>query len=217
MDKGSVFYDNTSKSPFPSRVHLWLVGLGIQVHFIEVPPPLKQAKVERSHQTMDKQVLKSKGYKSWKQLFEKSNYRRQRLNTALPCASLSNQAPLEVYPEAIHSGRPFFIEQEYQNFNMDKIYHLLSQYTWYRNVSKDKTISIGGYVYYLKKAKPGSQVKIKFSKRTRLFIFRNVKERLLAKLAPKGISKETLSANSQKELIFMKRKLHTSKDFPLKT
>ncbi len=28
MDHDSVFYDNTSKSPFPTRIHLWLLALG---------------------------------------------------------------------------------------------------------------------------------------------------------------------------------------------
>jgi len=29
VDRDSVFYDNTSQSPFPTRFHLWLVALGV--------------------------------------------------------------------------------------------------------------------------------------------------------------------------------------------
>ena len=217
LDKDSVFYENTSKSPYPSKIHLWLTSLGIKVIFITIPPPLKQAKVERSHQTMDRQTLRGQSFKYWKQLFQKSNYRRQRLNNALPSRSLGGRAPLQVYPEAIHSGRFFSVEKEYELIDLKKVDSLLSQYTWYRKVSKDKTISMGRHIYYIKKAKPLSQVKIKYSKKTRLFIVRDVKERLLAKLTPKGLSKEEIIASSSKDLISMMKKILRSRDFPLKT
>ena len=57
VDKDSVFIDNTSKSPFPSRVHLFLIALGIKLCFIQLPPPQKQAMVERSHQTMNRHAM----------------------------------------------------------------------------------------------------------------------------------------------------------------
>lgn len=46
VDKDSVFIDSTSQSPFPSLVHLFLVGLGIELCFIHQAPPAKQAMVE---------------------------------------------------------------------------------------------------------------------------------------------------------------------------
>ena len=216
LDKDSVFYENTSKSPYPSKIHLWLTSLGIVVNFITMPPPMKQAKVERSHQTIDRQTLQGQRFKYWKQLFEKSNYRRQRLNNALPCRSLGGP-PLKIYPEAIHSGRPFKVEKEYQLVDLKKVDHLLGQYNWYRKVSKDKTISLGRHIYYIKKARPLSQIKIRYSKITRLFIVRDVKERLLAKVKPKGLSKDEIIASTAKDLIPMKNKIFRSRDFPLKT
>jgi len=46
VDKDSVFIDSRSTSPYPSKIHLYLIGLGIKLCFIEVAPPLKQAMVE---------------------------------------------------------------------------------------------------------------------------------------------------------------------------
>jgi len=37
FDHGTVFYDNTSPSPFPTRLHLWLLALGIDVCFTRHP------------------------------------------------------------------------------------------------------------------------------------------------------------------------------------
>jgi len=214
LDKASVFIENTSKSPYPSKIHLWLTALGISVVFITLPPPLKQAKVERTHQTIEKQVLKGQAYKNWGQLFRKAKQRRKRLNETLPCRSIGKKAPLQAYPEAKHSGRAFSVEQEYQLIDLKKVDQLMSQYIWYRKVSKDKTISMGKNIYYLKKAKPLSQVKIKYSKITRLFIVRDGKDQLVAKLTPKGLSKEEMIGYTSKELKLMKKKILKAKDFP---
>ena len=33
LDHGTVFYDNKTPSPFPTRLHVWLIALGVQVRF----------------------------------------------------------------------------------------------------------------------------------------------------------------------------------------
>ena len=43
LDHESAFYDNTSLSPFPTRLILWLVALGVAVVFIQKAPPLAHA------------------------------------------------------------------------------------------------------------------------------------------------------------------------------
>jgi len=95
VDKDSVFYENKSKSPFPKLFHLWLVGLGIDLCFITQPPPYKNAVVERSHQTLDRQVVKGQSYQDWKQFFLFCNKRRKILNEKLPSKSLGKKAPLQ--------------------------------------------------------------------------------------------------------------------------
>ncbi len=43
LDHGTVFYDNTTPSPFPTRLHLWLLALGIQVRFTSKRCPTDHA------------------------------------------------------------------------------------------------------------------------------------------------------------------------------
>jgi len=57
VDHDSVFFDNLSKSPFPTHFHLWLVALGIELSFGRMGRPTDQAMTERSHQTWQHQVL----------------------------------------------------------------------------------------------------------------------------------------------------------------
>ncbi len=64
LDHGTVFYDNTTPSPFPTRLHLWLLALGVQVRFIRKRCPTDHAVIERTHQTMTAQALLGQTYPS---------------------------------------------------------------------------------------------------------------------------------------------------------
>jgi hypothetical protein len=57
FDHGTLFFDNTTTSPFPTRLHLWLLALGIDVRFTRIRRPTEHAKIERLHQTMTLQAL----------------------------------------------------------------------------------------------------------------------------------------------------------------
>src|SRR5260370_1206633 len=57
FDHAMVFYDNTSPSPFPTRLHLWLLTLSIEVNFIRKRCPTDHAKIELVHQTMTLQAM----------------------------------------------------------------------------------------------------------------------------------------------------------------
>jgi hypothetical protein len=214
VDKDSVFYENNTKSPFPSPLHLWLTALGVQLCHIEVPPPKKQARVERTHQTMQRQVFNGKHHNNWGSLFKNCNERRHRLNTSLGVRTLANKAPWQVRPEAKHSGRHFQTAQEAQLLDPARIHSLLASGTWYRIVSMGKMISLGGKRYYLKKAQPKSQVCITFDDKICQFVFRDVNEQVVAQLPPKGISIAELSGADQEQLNKFKENIFKCVDFP---
>lgn len=52
-----ISLDHDSASPFPSLLHLWLIGLGVQVRFIHKRPPLEHSRIERHHQTIARQAF----------------------------------------------------------------------------------------------------------------------------------------------------------------
>ena len=64
LDHGTVFYDNTTPSPFPTRLHLWLLALGVQVRFTRKRCPTDHANTLRTHQTMTAQALLGQTYPS---------------------------------------------------------------------------------------------------------------------------------------------------------
>jgi hypothetical protein len=217
VDKDSVFIENNSRSPFPSLLHLWLIGHEVDLCFIKQPPPYKNATVERSHQTMVRQVLGSKAYPTWKQLFQTCNKQRKRINERLPNRMLGNKPPLVVFPEAANNPRRFDLEYAFEHFDMERIYAYLAQGTWFRRVSRPRMISLGGQRYYLKKASPYAQLQITFCPETKRLIFTDGNDTLIAKAPLKRFDKIDILGATKKELLSMKHKLFFRKQFPIET
>ncbi len=215
VDKDAVFYENRSKSPFPKSLHAWLISLGIELCFIKYSPPTNNAIIERAHQTMERQVLKGQGYDCWKSLFQYCNKRRKRMNEKIPNRSLDNKPPLKAFPKAIHSRRPYSIEKEAELIDLKKLQAYLAKCTWYRQTSSAKTLSLGGQQYYLKNAKPNSQLQIEFCNRSKKLIFRDANELFVDKLPIKNLTVEKLMGATTKSLLSMKNKIYRFRNCPL--
>ena len=93
LDHGTVFYDNTTPSPFPTRLHLWLLALGVQARFTRKRCPTDHAIIERTHQTMTAQALLGQTYPSHTDLWASLDERREVINQYLPNRALSHQPP----------------------------------------------------------------------------------------------------------------------------
>lgn len=215
VDNDSVFRDNASKSPFPQKLHLWLLSLGVELCFIEKPPPAENSMVERAHQTMERQVLMGQHYQCWKQLFQYSAKRLERMNHKLPHRLLNKQAPLQAYPKAIHSGRHYELTQEHELIKLKKVNRYLATCTWFRLVSKSKSVSLAGQVYYLKNAQAGAELQIHFCNRAKKLMFRDANELMLAKAPIKNLSVEQLMGATPKNMSSIFYKLYNRRDCPL--
>ncbi len=149
LDHGTVFYDNTTPSPFPTRLHLWLLALGIQVRFTRKRCPTDHAIIERTHQTMTAQALLGQAYTSHSALWAGLDERRDVLNRRLPSRVLAHKAPLEAYPQAVHSGRSYRPEWEEELLSLEKVCSYLAQSRWFRSIRTNGCFELGSYHYYL--------------------------------------------------------------------
>lgn len=149
VDHGSVFIDNNSKSPFPTRFHLWLLALGVPLTFGRPAQPRDQAMTERSHQLWDAQCLQGQHFVDWQNLYHRLRQRRDFLNKALPCRSLNGQPPLQALPQAHYSQQAYRPEWETDVLDLQRVWDYLAHGRWFRKASKDGTFSLGGQVYYL--------------------------------------------------------------------
>lgn len=173
VDHESVFYDNSSKSPFPTRLHLWLLALGIRLTFGRPHQPRDQAITERSHQTWQHQVLDGQVFGGWEALWQALQKRRTFLNWELPCVSLGEFPPLLAHPEACHSQRPYRPECEAELLDLTHIYAYLGQGRWFRKASNVGAVTLGEHRYSLGKACIKKEVEITFDPTDQHFVFQS--------------------------------------------
>ncbi|MBU0494412.1 MAG: helix-turn-helix domain-containing protein [Chloroflexi bacterium] len=172
LDHDSVFYDNTSASPFPLPVHLWLIGLGIEVRFITQPPPAAHSVIERTHQTVAHQAFQGQVFTDGAALQDSLTARLEFLNTQFPSRALGGQPPLVAHPEARHSGRPYRLEWEAALLDMQRVYDYLAQGRWFRRTSGAGQFSLGGQRYGLGRAWADHMLEITFDPQTSELICR---------------------------------------------
>ena len=147
FDHDSVFYDNTTPSPFPTSLHLWLIALGINVRFIEHAPPEEHSVIERSHQTVTNQAVRGQSFDDIQALQDHLSQRLDFLNNHFPSRTLGGQPPLVACPQASHSGRPYRLEWEPEMLDRQRVYDYLAQGRWFRLTSSQGQFSLGGQRY----------------------------------------------------------------------
>lgn len=213
VDHESIFYDNRSQSPFPTRLHLWLVAMGIALTFSRVFRPTDQGLTERSHQLWTEQVINGQSFADWSHLYQALQQRRTFLNDHLPCRSLDRTPPLLAFPQAAHSGRFYRPEVEADLLDLQPVYDYLAEGRWFRFVSKDGTFSLGGQVYYLSTKFAKQQVELTFDPADyHLLCCQDTQ--LLSRLPLKGLSIETLMGSFAYQFNLPHFQLALPLDFP---
>ena len=147
LDHDSAFFDNKSASPFPSVIHLWLIGLGVQVRFIHKRPPLEHSRIERHHQTIAGQAFEGQTFADVTALQRSLQARMLFLNQEYPTRALDGQPSFQAFPQARHSSRIYGLDTEEPLLNMHRVYDYLQNGRWFRQVSSVGTFSLGGYGY----------------------------------------------------------------------
>ncbi len=192
LDHGTVFYDNTTPSPYPTRLHLWLLALGVQVHFTHKRCPTDHAIIERTHQTMTAQALLGQTYASHANLWAGLDERRAALNHHIPSRTLSHQAPLEAYPDARHSGRMYRPEWEEDLLYLERVWTYLQACRWFRRIRSNGFFCLGGYSYYLGKPVAHLGVAIRFASESLAFLCQLEGSEEIVEVAAQGLTKADL-------------------------
>jgi transposase InsO family protein len=192
LDRDTVFFDNTTPSPFPTRFHLWLVALGITVGFTRVRRPTDHAKIERTHQTMTLQALLGQQWPAQTALWAGLDARRAMLNQHIPCRALQGRAPLAAYPEARHSGRAYRPEWEVELLDLHRVYQYLAAGRWFRQVKPNGRFAIGGYDYYVGTRLRSRMLELGFDAEQGVFVTHPEGSDITILLTPQGLTKADL-------------------------
>lgn len=193
LDHDSAFYDNTSASPFPSRLQLWAIALGIEVVFIHKGRPTEHGFIERTHQVVDGQALLGREFAEPAALQPTLDQRLEFLNTQYPSRALAGQPPLTAYPAATHSERSYRPEYEEQLLDLDPVYCYLAQQRWFRQVSTPGgQFTLGASRYGLGKPWANQEIEITFDPQTQEFVCRSEDGQTTQRLPAKGLTKAVL-------------------------
>ena len=192
FDHDSVFYDNQTASPFPTSLHLWLIGLGIAVRFIHRKPPAEHAQIERTHQTITQQAVLGQTFADAADLQKMLTGRIVFLNMDYPSCSLHGQAPLTAYPNAEQTKRPYRLEWEKEFLNMQPVYDYLAKGRWFRITSSVGTFSLGSQRYNARSKFARQTLEITFDSQSCEFICLPERTTQPFRLPVQGLTKEAL-------------------------
>jgi len=192
LDHDRVFFDNTSASPFPSLLHLWLLALGVTVRFIAARPPTEHSVIERDHQTVAHQAVQGQTFADGSALQARLAERLDFLNTRFPSRTGAGQAPLVAHPEAQHSGRPYRPEWEEALLDLPRGYEYLAQARWFRRTSAVGQFSLGAQRYGLGRDWANQTLEITFEASTQELECLAEDGQRKVRLPIQGLTKSTL-------------------------
>jgi hypothetical protein len=192
LDHDSVFYDNQSASPFPTLLHLWLIGLGIEVRFIHLPPPREHARIERHHQIVTQQAVVGQTFAQVAQLQSLLTGRLHFLNADYPSRSLGGQPPFRAFPQARQPRRPYRLEWEAELLDLQRIHTYLGQGRWFRQTSSVGMFSLGAQRYNARKPYAHQTLEITFDPQTAELVCLPEKASPPFRLVARGLTKEAL-------------------------
>lgn len=193
LDHDSAFYDNNSTSPYPSRLHLWALALGIEVVFIHKGRPTEHGFIERTHQIVDGQALLGQEFADGAAIQPVLEQRLDFLNTQYPCRTLAGQPPLTAHPTAAHSGRTYRPEYEEVILDLHPVFRYLAQQHWFRQVSTPGgQFYLGAWRYGLGRTWANQEVEITLDPQTHELVCHSEDGQTTQRLPVKGLTKADL-------------------------
>jgi hypothetical protein len=177
-------------------LHLWLIGLGVQVRFIHKKPPLEHSRIERHHQTIAGQAFEGQTFADVADLQRSLQARMLFLNLEYPTRALDEQPPFQSFPQARHSGRFYSPTAEEQTLDMQRIDDYLQNGRWFRQVSSVGIFSLGGYSYNATTQFAEQTVELTFDGSTRKLICLPEKSTATFQFDIQGLTKPALMGNA---------------------
>jgi transposase len=193
-DHASLFVDD-DPSPFPTRLKLWWLGLGIEHRLIQHGPQ-QNGSVERAHRTLCERTLAGQVFRDAADLQDQVDANWQELNGECPshARGCHGLPPLLAHPELRWPRRLYDPAEELTLFDLQRIDAYLATLTWIRKVNSRGRLSLGSQLYGLGRPWAGKTVSIRFNSPTRVFEFTDLTKPPLPTLtrAAKGLAKSDI-------------------------
>ncbi len=191
-------YAGAHQSDFPMPFTLWLIGLGIQHCFSRDRHPTDQPQIERNHRTLADLGWKDRPPKDLSDFQQQLDAARQRYNGEFPAhaADCQGQPPLVCHPQALHSGRPYRCEGEWDLFDLTAVDRYLAQFSWMRRTDSQGVAFVANHPYRLGREHQHLAVVVRFLPEQRAFSFANEQGEVLKILPAIGLEQSDLTGLS---------------------
>ncbi|MFL7868926.1 MAG: helix-turn-helix domain-containing protein [Anaerolineales bacterium] len=175
-DRDTIYVDS-GQSPFPNRIVLWWVGLGIEQRLIPRRTPKRNGTVERSHRTLLERTLEHQAFENAAELQKQVDADWHELNHACPSKARGCQGkpPLEAHPELLRSHRPYRPEWELELFDLKRVDHYLAEFTWTRTCTSVGQLRMRKVRYSLGYAWAHQNVSVTYDPEPRQFVFTQIR------------------------------------------
>lgn len=149
-----------ARDRFPSRLTLWLCGLGIVHRFIRPGQPRDQPQIERTHRTLDGLAFSVATLQNCGTLQCALTQERQIHNTAFPseASDCAGRPPLCAHPELLTPRRPYRIGAEVALFDLQRVYTLLATLNLERRADQVGQLMLGRVRYSIGRQHAGQVV-----------------------------------------------------------
>jgi hypothetical protein len=172
-----TIYVDSHQSPFPNRIVLWWVGLGIAHRLIPRRTPKRNGTVERSHRTLQERTLENQTFASAEALQKQVDADWQELNAECPSRARGchGQPPLQAHPELRRNPRPYRPEWERELFDLRRVDAYLAEFTWFRTCTSVGQLRMRNIRYTLGAVWAHQEVAVTFDPEHRQFVFTQVR------------------------------------------
>ena len=177
-DRDTIYVDS-HQSPFPNRIVLWWVGLGIEHRLIPRRTPKRNGTVERSHRTLRERTLEGQAFESAAALQRQVDADWQELNAECPSRArgCGGQPPLQAHPELLQNPRTYQPEWELELFDLNRVDTYLAEFTWFRTCTSVGQLRMRNIRYTLGYAWAHQEVSVTYAPDQRQFVFTQMRSK----------------------------------------
>lgn len=175
-DRDTIYVDS-GQSPFPNRIVLWWVGLGIEHRLIPRRTPKRNGTVERSHRTLKERTLENQKFESAEELQKRVDADWHELNAECPSRARGcrGKPPLVAHPELLTPHRPYRPEWELELFDLKRVDEYLADFSWTRTCTSVGQLRMRKVRYSLGYAWAYQDVSVTYDPEHRQFVFTQIR------------------------------------------
>lgn len=175
----SVLTDNemglggNPNDPFPSRLSLYLAGLGIKHNFIRSHQPTDQPQVERNHRTLDGFTDDEHSRQDLTCFQQALDHERYLYNHQFPAraSDCHGLPPLQAHPALLQPRRPYRPEWEVLLFDLQRVFDFLATFTFERKVKRNGQVTLKGHHYTVGLAHKEKTIQVRLDAQTQEWMF----------------------------------------------